>query len=203
MATSSTMAVYSRSALVLSTMATSSTMARALLLAAALATTSALSSSISAKDRVRPPPSRSEDGFPAVFDRGAFEAYLDTRPGTVAKRAAAFAAEAGPLQLRAASLWASGQLRRDDAAFAASVRGALERLGPAFVKIGQLLSVREVLMELDELAGRQVVRRAQRGERYDPQTGLLLPAAPRGVPGGIQTHAARAAMEGTGGWRLA
>ena len=124
-------------------MATSSTMARALLLAAALATTSALSSSISAKDRVRPPPSRSEDGFPAVFDRGAFEAYLDTRPGTVAKRAAAFAAEAGPLQLRAASLWASGQLRRDDAAFAASVRGALERLGPAFVKIGQLLSVRE------------------------------------------------------------
>ncbi|KAK7237871.1 PFAM ABC-1 domain protein [Aureococcus anophagefferens] len=116
---------------------------RALLLAAALATTSALSSSISAKDRVRPPPSRSEDGFPAVFDRGAFEAYLDTRPGTVAKRAAAFAAEAGPLQLRAASLWASGQLRRDDAAFAASVRGALERLGPAFVKIGQLLSVRE------------------------------------------------------------
>jgi len=63
-------------------------------------------------------------------------------------------------------------------------------------------AVREVLMELDELAGRQVVRRAQRGEMYDPQTGLLLPVAPRGVPEDIQTHAARA-MEGTGNWRLA
>ena len=41
-----------------------------------------------------------EDGFPVEFDRVAFEAYLDRRPGTVARRAAAFAAEAGPLQLR-------------------------------------------------------------------------------------------------------
>ena len=35
-------------------------------------------------------------------------------------------------------------------------------------------TVRDVLVELDVLAGRQALRRAGRGEQYDPMTGELV-----------------------------
>ena len=35
-------------------------------------------------------------------------------------------------------------------------------------------AVREVLVELDVLAGRMAIRRAGRGEEYDPMTGKLV-----------------------------
>ena len=81
--------------------------------------------------------------WPREFDRAAFERYLDARPAALIKRTAAVAAEALPLQARAGQLWAAGALRRDDARFARDAAAALERLGPTFIKIGQLLSVRE------------------------------------------------------------
>ena len=37
-----------------------------------------------------------------------------------------------------------------------------------------LHAVREVLVELDVLAGRKAIRRAGRGEEYDPDTGKLV-----------------------------
>ena len=37
--------------------------------------------------------------------------------------------------------------------------------------------MRDVLVELDVLAGRQVLRRAGRGEEYDPMTGELVACA--------------------------
>ena len=68
-------------------------------------------------------------------------------------------------------------------------------------------AVREVLMELDELAGRQVVRRAQRSEMYDPHTGLLVHSTlvEPSARGPLSPPSARAnfASEGTGGWMLA
>ena len=39
--------------------------------------------------------------------------------------------------------------------------------------------VRDVLPELDELAGRQAIRRAARGEEYDPMTGELVKVKPK------------------------
>ena len=39
------------------------------------------------------------------------------------------------------------------------------------------VAVREVLVELDVLAGRQAIRRAGRGEEYDPMTGELVACA--------------------------
>ena len=80
---------------------------------------------------------------PREFDRNAFERYLDARPAALFKRTAAVASEIVPLQARAGQLWAAGSLRRDDARFARDAAAALERLGPTFIKVGQLLSVRE------------------------------------------------------------
>ena len=40
-------------------------------------------------------------------------------------------------------------------------------------------AVRDVLVKLDELAGREALRRAGRGEEYDPMTGQLV-TKPRG-----------------------
>ena len=43
-----------------------------------------------------------------------------------------------------------------------------------FVYVRKRTTVRDVLMELDVLAGRQALWRAGRGEEYDPMTGELV-----------------------------
>jgi hypothetical protein len=42
-------------------------------------------------------------------------------------------------------------------------------------------TVRDVLVQLDVLAGRQAIRRAGRGEEYDPMTGKLVQLAAGGA----------------------
>ena len=81
--------------------------------------------------------------LPPAFDRAAFEAYLQRRPGLLASRWATFVRETTPLQAEVARLWASGRLRRDDSSLSIACRSTLTRLGPTFVKLGQILSVRE------------------------------------------------------------
>jgi aarF domain-containing kinase len=81
--------------------------------------------------------------LPSTFDRAAFEAYLQRRPGLLASRWTTFVQETTPLSGEVARLWAAGRLRRDDSSLAAACRSTLTRLGPTFVKLGQILSVRE------------------------------------------------------------
>lgn len=60
-----------------------------------------------------------DDAPPSVFDQATFSAwYAARRPRALQQRVAKAASVIGPLQLRAAQLWALGQLRRDDRLFA-------------------------------------------------------------------------------------
>ena len=59
------------------------------------------------------------DAPPSVFDQAAFKTwYAARRPRALQQRVSKAASVIGPLQLRAAQLWALGQLRRDDRLFA-------------------------------------------------------------------------------------
>ena len=83
------------------------------------------------------------DQLPPRFDQRSFEAFAAQRPGVLANRWGEFVQQTGPLQLEAARLFALGKLRRDDVAYARATREALARLGPTFIKLGQIISVRE------------------------------------------------------------
>ena len=74
------------------------------------------------------------------FDRSEFESQNHR---AMSARWGEFLRATAPLASDVAGLWASGRLRRDDASLARSVRTALVGLGPTFVKLGQILSVRE------------------------------------------------------------
>ena len=83
--------------------------------------------------------------LPVDFDREFFEAKY-REDGTLNRRWTEFLKETGPFVQQAVTLWTRGQLRRDDPRLAESARQTLTNLGPAFVKLGQILSVREDIL---------------------------------------------------------
>lgn len=78
--------------------------------------------------------------IPIKFDRIEFERRNNN---LISKRWTEFLSESAPFASQAARLWASGRLRRDDESLAENLRETLTNLGPTFVKLGQILSVRE------------------------------------------------------------
>jgi len=89
-----------------------------------------------------------------AFNRTTFENQY-RNDGTVSRRWAEFLRETAPFLQQAAALWASGRLSRDDPSLASACRKTLTNLGPVFVKLGQILSVREDILGQvwsDELA---------------------------------------------------
>ena len=85
----------------------------------------------------------SVDRLPAAFDRADFDRFSQSQPRAVAERWGQFVQATAPVGQEVVGLFAAGKLSRDDPAIAASLRMALTRLGPTFIKIGQILSVRE------------------------------------------------------------
>jgi aarF domain-containing kinase len=72
------------------------------------------------------------------YDHQAVAAYFERRPIAVAVRAGELAREAAAFGLALAGDAATGRLRANEAARAAQLRGAIERLGPAYVKVAQV-----------------------------------------------------------------
>eukprot|EP00928_Gymnodinium_smaydae_P016411 TRINITY_DN16155_c0_g1_i1.p1 TRINITY_DN16155_c0_g1~~TRINITY_DN16155_c0_g1_i1.p1 ORF type:complete len:637 (-),score=131.96 TRINITY_DN16155_c0_g1_i1:535-2445(-) len=93
-------------------------------------------------------PGDDEDELPRVYDQQRLEAYFARRPWAVRRRRAEVASEVLPFAARLAWSWRSGALR-DDAAchrYACEARELLARLGPAFIKAGQAMSIRPDLI---------------------------------------------------------
>ena len=85
------------------------------------------------------------DELPRVYDKASIERYWSTRQLEVASRWAEFVRLSVPLITRATSEALSGTLRSRPAtqrALASDLVEVLEKLGPAFVKAGQSLSIR-------------------------------------------------------------
>mmetsp|Transcript_24733 Transcript_24733/g.53350 ORF Transcript_24733/g.53350 Transcript_24733/m.53350 type:complete len:832 (-) Transcript_24733:2025-4520(-) len=106
------------------------------------------------------------------FDRTRLETQY-RKDGTFSRRWAEVLKETAPFIQQLAKLWASGRLSRDDPSLAAACRQTLTKLGPAFVKLGQILSVREDVLgpvwsdelaklqnSVDAFGGREAVDRA-------------------------------------------
>jgi len=86
------------------------------------------------------PSSTSTSPVKTKFDRIKYE---QENKNVISKRWNEFVSESAPFASKAARLWASGRLRRDDKALATACRETLTNLGPTFIKLGQILSVRE------------------------------------------------------------
>ena len=97
-----------------------------------------------------------EDGLPAVYDKEAIQNYWDGRPGELTKRWGEFVRLNVPFLTRVAAILISGGALVEEAgSLSKDARIIMEKLGPTYIKMGQMLSVRpDVLPEeaRDELA---------------------------------------------------
>ncbi|UPR03133.1 putative UbiB-like protein kinase [Chloropicon primus] len=84
-----------------------------------------------------------EDGLPAVYDRMAIQKYWDGRPGELRKRWGEFVRLNVPFLTRVGGILLSGNtLQSESGALSKQAREIMETLGPTYIKMGQMLSVR-------------------------------------------------------------
>jgi aarF domain-containing kinase len=99
-----------------------------------------------------------EDGLPVVYDRQLIEAYWRKEDGALQQRWREFLGVSVPFLTRIVTLLVRGgaeELKKNEAELARDARINLEKLGPTYIKAGQMMSVRpDVLPQaaLDELA---------------------------------------------------
>ncbi|KAL4458199.1 hypothetical protein ABPG75_013064 [Micractinium tetrahymenae] len=86
------------------------------------------------------------DALPTRWDAAAVDAYYRRRPALVARRVLEVAAEALGYGTALLADMAAGNVDRNMAERADQAMGAIERLGPAYVKVAQALSTRVDLL---------------------------------------------------------
>ena len=102
-----------------------------------------------------------DEGLPLIYDKGAIQKYWDGQGGALQQRWGEFLAVSVPFITRTVALLISGgidALEKNAAELARDARVGIETLGPTYVKMGQMLSVRpDVLPQaaLDELIALQ------------------------------------------------
>jgi hypothetical protein len=87
-----------------------------------------------------------DEGLPVVYDEVAIAQFWSTRPGELATRWAKFAAVSVPWLTRLANVFVTGQLEARQRELAADAVDNLEALGPTFLKLAQILSIRCVVV---------------------------------------------------------
>ncbi|WIA28267.1 hypothetical protein OEZ86_010821 [Tetradesmus obliquus] len=101
-----------------------------------------------------------EEGLPLVYNEARIAAFWGKRPGELASRWTRFAAISAPWLTKMANAFLTGRLEARQAELAADAVDNLERLGPTFIKLGQIMSIRPdvlpppVLAELSKLQDR-------------------------------------------------
>ena len=109
-------------------------------------------------DRAGGPVAVDEEGLPLVYDKAAIQAFWNKQGGALQKRWAEFLTLSVPFLTRVATLSITGgaaELSKNDRSLARDARVIIEKLGPTYIKAGQMMSVRpDVLPQaaLDELA---------------------------------------------------
>jgi len=99
-----------------------------------------------------------EEGLPLVYDRNAIQSYWETQDGALQSRWLEFLGVTVPFITRVAGLLLTGgtdALESNAKELAKEARVNLEKLGPTYIKMGQMMSVRpDVLPQaaLDELS---------------------------------------------------
>ena len=86
-----------------------------------------------------------EGGLPLVYDRRAIQKYWDSQPGELQARWGEFLAVAVPFLTKVAGVAVTGggaALRARDGELAKDAVRGMERLGPTYIKVGQMMSVR-------------------------------------------------------------
>ena len=83
-----------------------------------------------------------EEGLPLVHNEDRINAFWSARLGELAGRWATFAGISAPWLTRLATAVVRGTLERDRASLARDAVDNLEKLGPTYVKLGQILSIR-------------------------------------------------------------
>ena len=83
-----------------------------------------------------------QDGLPLVYNEERIAEFWKTRPGELASRWARFARIAVPWLTGLANSFLRGTLERDQRGIAKKAVDNLEKLGPTFIKLGQILSIR-------------------------------------------------------------
>ena len=83
-----------------------------------------------------------EEGLPLIYNEDKINSYWSGRLRELAGRWASFAGIAAPWLTRLATAVVRGTLERDRAGLARDAVDNLEKLGPTYVKLGQILSIR-------------------------------------------------------------
>ena len=83
-----------------------------------------------------------QDGLPLVYNEERIAEFWKTRPGELASRWTRFARIAVPWLTGLANSFLRGTLERDQRSIAKKAVDNLEKLGPTFIKLGQILSIR-------------------------------------------------------------
>jgi hypothetical protein len=102
-----------------------------------------------------------EEGLPLVYNEEKIASFWKQRPGELAARWTRFAGIAVPWLTKLANAFLRGSLQRDQRGIARNAVANLEQLGPTFVKLGQILSIRPDVLPppiMEELAKLQVRR---------------------------------------------
>mmetsp|Transcript_25823 Transcript_25823/g.33862 ORF Transcript_25823/g.33862 Transcript_25823/m.33862 type:complete len:882 (-) Transcript_25823:116-2761(-) len=96
-----------------------------------------------------------EVGLPLVYDKDAIQNYWSNQSNALTKRWAEFLGLSLPLFTKVVSVYVrDGSLNKKEAELAKDAREVIEKLGPTYVKMGQMMSVRPDVLPpaaLDEL----------------------------------------------------
>jgi predicted unusual protein kinase regulating ubiquinone biosynthesis (AarF/ABC1/UbiB family) len=96
-----------------------------------------------------------DDGLPLVYDKAAIQAYWEKQGLALQQRWLEFLGVAVPFFTRLAGLLIRGgtdALQEEAASLAQDAREGIEKLGPTYIKMGQMLSVRPDVLPKEALA---------------------------------------------------